>query len=124
MNPFVDNLKVEYLVERIGRSAKTRWAFGIHFHAHNLFRVVADLERILGSTQYPMQESVPVKTKDKRPWFFGFVTDTIHTDGTHDGRLGLRLYVNDETIAEYFDMLCAASYPYHATITVEPRCEL
>lgn len=116
-----DNLKVEYEVERISRSARTKLAFIIHFHAHNLFRVVADLERILGSTQYPMQASVPLKSKDTRPWFFGFVKDTVWTSGVHDGTIGLRIYINDETVSEHFDQLCDAAYPRHAIVTLEPQ---
>lgn len=119
IDSYRDNLEVEYAVERISRSARTKCAFIIHFRAHNLFRVVADLERILGSIQHPMQLAVPLKSKDTRPWYFGFVRDTVWASDVHDGELGLRLYVNDETISEYFDKLCDASYPRRATVTLE-----
>jgi hypothetical protein len=111
-----ENILKQYHIFRIERSAKTKRAFGITIPAHLLFQVVADLQAKLGPIQHPMLELAGNGVKDQRPWYFGFVKDSIWTSGVHDGNVSLRLYVNDDTIIEQFDLICEPAAPHYAVV--------
>lgn len=115
---YPENQAREFTVKRLDRCAVAKRAFIIDFAAHNLFGVTRYLETIMGSLQQPKLLMVPVKTKDTRDWFFAFTKDSIWTSGAHDGELGMRLYVNDEKIIEYFDQLCEPAMYHQAIVTL------
>lgn len=115
---YPDNQVREYHISRIDRCALAKRAFVISVHAHNLFATIAHLTTILGPTQQPKLWAVSAKTKDTRPWFVVLTKDSVWTGETHDGHIGIRLYINDDQLIEYLDGLCEPALYHRAIITL------